>query len=63
MLIIYIYNRVEIGTLKSRLKIRAPETETVSSLETRTRMYTPNRETLECQPWEPHLSHDEYSLL
>ena len=44
MLIIYIYHSVELGT-KSRLKIRAPKTETVSSLETLTRLYTPYRDT------------------
>jgi len=35
MLIIYIYHSIELGT-KSRLQIRAPETEAVSSLETDT---------------------------
>ena len=61
MLIIYIHNSVELGSLKSRLKIRAPEMETVSSLATLTRLYTPYRDTFESQQWEPQLSHDEYS--
>jgi hypothetical protein len=63
MPIIYIHNSVELRSLKSRLKIRALEMETVSSLETLTRLFTPYRDTLESQPWEPQLSHDEYSLL
>lgn len=65
MLIIYIriYNSVELGSLKSDLKIRALKMETVSSLETLTSLYTPYHDTLESQPWEPQRSHDEYSLL
>jgi hypothetical protein len=50
MLIIYTYNSVELGSLKSRLKIGALKMESVSSLETMTRLYKPYRDTLESHP-------------